>query len=50
MLGCPVQTTTLGLLYPWFLSCRASKHSYDYVTSESLGRENYKEMYLFLYR
>ncbi|XP_034297314.1 deoxyribonuclease-1-like 2 isoform X2 [Pantherophis guttatus] len=29
---------------------RASKHSYDYVTSESLGRENYKEMYLFLYR
>ncbi|XP_070617649.1 deoxyribonuclease-1-like 2 isoform X5 [Erythrolamprus reginae] len=29
---------------------RASKHSYDYVASESLGRENYKEMYLFLYR
>uniref|UniRef100_A0A8C5S475 Deoxyribonuclease 1 like 2 n=1 Tax=Laticauda laticaudata TaxID=8630 RepID=A0A8C5S475_LATLA len=29
---------------------RASKHSYDYVISESLGRENYKEMYLFLYR
>uniref|UniRef100_A0A8C6VJ98 Deoxyribonuclease n=1 Tax=Naja naja TaxID=35670 RepID=A0A8C6VJ98_NAJNA len=28
---------------------RASKHSYDYVISESLGRENYKEMYLFLY-
>ncbi|KAM6423785.1 deoxyribonuclease-1-like 2 isoform 5-T5 [Liasis olivaceus] len=29
---------------------RASKYSYDYVSSESLGRENYKEMYLFLYR
>ncbi|KAM3826726.1 deoxyribonuclease-1-like 2 isoform 3-T4 [Vipera latastei] len=29
---------------------RASKHSYDYAISESLGRENYKEMYLFLYR
>ncbi|XP_026560275.1 deoxyribonuclease-1-like 2 isoform X1 [Pseudonaja textilis] len=29
---------------------RASRHSYDYVISESLGRENYKEMYLFLYR
>ncbi|XP_058013615.1 deoxyribonuclease-1-like 2 isoform X3 [Ahaetulla prasina] len=28
---------------------RASKHSYNYVTSKSLGRENYKEMYLFLY-
>ncbi|XP_062999273.1 deoxyribonuclease-1-like 2 [Elgaria multicarinata webbii] len=28
----------------------ASKHPYDYVISESLGRENYKEMYLFLYR
>ncbi|XP_032086677.1 deoxyribonuclease-1-like 2 [Thamnophis elegans] len=29
---------------------RASKHSYDYVASETLGRENYKEAYLFLYR
>ncbi|KAL8175248.1 UNVERIFIED_CONTAM: Deoxyribonuclease-1-like 2 [Gekko kuhli] len=29
---------------------RASKHSYDYIISEPLGRETYKEMYLFIYR
>ncbi|KAH0632075.1 hypothetical protein JD844_020136 [Phrynosoma platyrhinos] len=29
---------------------RASKYEYAYEISESLGRENYKEMYLFLYR
>ncbi|XP_048350506.1 deoxyribonuclease-1-like 2 [Sphaerodactylus townsendi] len=29
---------------------RASKHAYDYVISEPLGRESYKEMYLFVYR
>ncbi|XP_042336601.1 deoxyribonuclease-1-like 2 [Sceloporus undulatus] len=29
---------------------RASKNEYAYEISESLGRENYKEMYLFLYR
>ncbi|XP_053220776.1 deoxyribonuclease-1-like 2 isoform X1 [Podarcis raffonei] len=28
----------------------ASKHNYAYEISESLGRENYREMYLFLYR
>ncbi|XP_061456065.1 deoxyribonuclease-1-like 2 [Rhineura floridana] len=28
----------------------ASKHSYAYEICEPLGRENYKEMYLFLYR
>ncbi|XP_071616713.1 deoxyribonuclease-1-like 2 [Heliangelus exortis] len=27
-----------------------SKSSYDYEISEPLGRENYKEMYLFIYR
>ncbi|XP_074867193.1 deoxyribonuclease-1-like 2 [Carettochelys insculpta] len=29
---------------------RASKHKYSYKVSKPLGRENYKEMYLFLYR
>uniref|UniRef100_A0A8D0BFF4 Deoxyribonuclease n=1 Tax=Salvator merianae TaxID=96440 RepID=A0A8D0BFF4_SALMN len=29
---------------------RASKHSYAYEISQSLGRESYKESYLFLYR
>ncbi|XP_015265412.1 PREDICTED: deoxyribonuclease-1-like 2 [Gekko japonicus] len=29
---------------------RASKNSYDYIISEPLGREKYKEMYLFIYR
>nr|XP_020667629.1 deoxyribonuclease-1-like 2 [Pogona vitticeps] len=28
----------------------ASEHSYAYESSEPLGRENYKEMYLFIYR
>ncbi|XP_053132645.1 deoxyribonuclease-1-like 2 [Hemicordylus capensis] len=28
----------------------ASKHPYDYVISKPLGRENYTEMYLFIYR
>ncbi|XP_068919223.1 LOW QUALITY PROTEIN: deoxyribonuclease-1-like 2 [Petaurus breviceps papuanus] len=27
-----------------------SKYTYSYVTSEPLGRDNYKEMYLFVYR
>ncbi|XP_054831625.1 deoxyribonuclease-1-like 2 [Eublepharis macularius] len=29
---------------------RVSKHSYEYVISDPLGREKYKEMYLFIYR
>lgn len=29
---------------------RASKKSYSYISSEPLGREKYKEMYLFIYR
>ncbi|XP_060116713.1 deoxyribonuclease-1-like 2 [Heteronotia binoei] len=29
---------------------RASKNSYEYIISEPLGREKYKEMYLFIYR
>ncbi|XP_077172869.1 deoxyribonuclease-1-like 2 [Paroedura picta] len=29
---------------------RASKHSYSFINSEPLGRETYKEMYLFIYR
>ncbi|XP_066496954.1 deoxyribonuclease-1-like 2 [Tiliqua scincoides] len=28
----------------------ASKHSYSHVISEPLGRDSYKEMYLFIYR
>ncbi|XP_067407255.1 deoxyribonuclease-1-like 2 [Emydura macquarii macquarii] len=28
----------------------ASKHQYSYEISEPLGRENYREMYLFIYR
>ncbi|XP_074135609.1 deoxyribonuclease-1-like 2 [Sminthopsis crassicaudata] len=29
---------------------RISEYTYSYVTSEPLGRDNYKEMYLFVYR
>lgn len=27
-----------------------SRHQYSYVSSEPLGRDQYKEMYLFIYR
>lgn len=30
--------------------CSASTSTYDYEISGPLGRENYKEMYLFIYR
>lgn len=30
--------------------CSASTSPYDYEISGPLGRENYKEMYLFIYR
>ncbi|XP_049759705.1 deoxyribonuclease-1-like 2 isoform X1 [Elephas maximus indicus] len=29
---------------------RVSKHNYNFVSSEPLGRDQYKEMYLFVYR
>ncbi|XP_028905162.1 deoxyribonuclease-1-like 2 [Ornithorhynchus anatinus] len=29
---------------------RVSEHAYDFLTSCPLGRDNYKEMYLFIYR
>ncbi|XP_038618691.1 deoxyribonuclease-1-like 2 [Tachyglossus aculeatus] len=29
---------------------RGSEHTYDFLTSYPLGRDNYKEMYLFIYR
>lgn len=30
--------------------CSVSKHEYSFVSSEPLGRDQYKEMYLFVYR
>lgn len=30
--------------------CSKSKHEYGFLSSEPLGREQYKEMYLFVYR
>lgn len=32
------------------LSCSVSSSPYDYEISGPLGRDNYKEMYLFIYR
>lgn len=29
---------------------RVSKHEYSFVSSKPLGRDHYKEMYLFVYR
>lgn len=29
---------------------RVSKHEYGFVSSKPLGRDQYKEMYLFVYR
>lgn len=33
---------------PYLLS--VSRHKYSFVSSEPLGRDQYKEMYLFVYR
>lgn len=30
--------------------CSVSTHEYSFVNSEPLGRDQYKEMYLFVYR
>lgn len=46
----PLQDGTNHVIILSLCLCSVSKYPYDYEISGPLGRENYKEMYLFIYR
>lgn len=46
----PIQDGPSHVTVLSFCLCSASTSLYDYEISGPLGRENYKEMYLFIYR
>lgn len=46
----PIQDSPSHITVLPLCLCSASSSPYDYEISGPLGRENYKEMYLFIYR